>query len=188
MKKLLTLLFMVGLILGSPVARAEDTGKLITNKCRANLKYLNDAVEKFVEENDSALPAWSPYSNVKTMLLELKYLPRDPEPPTKNCKYYLVSLSRNDFQWYCDIHGTLEGDQTVTFNYHEHKFIAKTNSKYKNIKKYDDHTKELLRWTDYHPTPMEKLKYHYNKNPLTTIIMMVGGVFILIFVIKNVYQ
>ncbi|GAB4270731.1 MAG: hypothetical protein Kow0029_07770 [Candidatus Rifleibacteriota bacterium] len=188
MKKNAYCFLLIFLLMLSAHASAEDTGKLITNKCRANLKMLNEAVKKFVAENDSSLPAWSTYKNVKDMLLEIKYLPHDPVPPTKDCKYYLVAPSRHDFQWYCDIHGMLEGDKTITFNYHEHKITAKTNSRYLNIKKYADHTKDLLRWTEYNPTPMEKLKYHYNKNPMTTILLLIFGVLVIFFIYKNVFQ
>lgn len=188
MKKLIVYLLLAGFFCCQSPAYALDTGKLLTNKCRANLKMLNEAVNKYVEEKDTGLPAWSPYDNVKTMLLEIKYLPKDPIPPTKDCKYYLVSLTSKDHQWYCDIHGMLEGDQTITFNYHEHKIMAKTNSRYLNVKKYKDHTKDLLRWTEYNPTPTEKLRYQYNKDPLTTVVMMVLGVFLVIFIYKNVFQ
>lgn len=187
MQNKIIFLFLLLLCFSLPV-QAVDTGKLLTNQCRANLKMLNDAVAKFLSENDSALPAWSPYENVKTMLLEIKYLPKDPELPTKDCKYHFVSLSTHDYQWYCDLHGMLEGDKSVTFNYHEHKFTAKTNSRYQNIKKYKDHMQNLLRWTEYNPTPVEKLKYHYNKNPATTIALFVIAAIALLFVYKNVFH
>ncbi|MGM0600059.1 MAG: hypothetical protein ACQETH_09620 [Candidatus Rifleibacteriota bacterium] len=166
---------------------AVDTGKVFAGKCRDNLKYLNDAVQKFVNENDTSLPAWSTYENVKTMLLGLEYLPRDPVPPTKDCKYFLVSNSRDDFQWYCALHGVLDGDKTISFHYHEHRTVAKTSSRYMKIEKYKDHTKDLLRWTNYYPTPMERLKYQYNKNPLTTVIIVVFAVLVLFFIYRNLF-
>lgn len=188
MKKMMIFLLLAAALLLNGTAEAIDTGKLLTNQCRTNLKMLNEATAKFLRENDSALPAWSPYKNAKDMLLEIKYLPKDPVPPTKDCEYFLVSLSTNDYQWYCNIHGTLEGDKSVTFNYHEHKFIAKTNSRYQIIRKYDDHVTNLLRWTEYKPTAKEKLIYQYNKNPTTTILIVVIGCIALIFIYKNVFQ
>lgn len=188
MKKLLKTLTLLVFMFLCHSGQAIDTGKLLTNQCRANLKMLNDATAKFVSENESALPAWSPYKNIKDMLFEIKYLPKDPVPPTKDCKYFFLSLSRNDYQWYCDLHGTIDGDKSITFDYHEHKIIAKTNSRYDHIKKYKDHVQNLLRWTDYRPTPTEKLKYQYNKNPTTTVVIMIVGIIILFFIYKNVFQ
>lgn len=188
MKKSLPVLLIVMLLAVAGSAWAADTGKLLTNKCRANLKYLNEATEKFLKENDSSLPAWSPYRSVKDMLLEMKYLPTDPVGPTKDCEYFLVSLNSNDFQWYCNVHGTLEGDKSVTFNYHEHKFTAKVTSRYEVVQKYKEHSANLLRWTEYIPTPKEKLLYQYNKNPVTTILIMVAGLVILFVVYRTVFQ
>ncbi|MEW6712367.1 MAG: hypothetical protein AB1403_21285 [Candidatus Riflebacteria bacterium] len=188
MKKLHLMLAFCLLAVFSAGVHAIDTGKLLTNQCRANLKMLNEATEKFLKENESSLPAWSPYKSVKDMLLEIKYLPKDPEPPTKDCKYFLVSMSSHDYQWYCDVHGLIDGDKSITFDYHEHKFTAKTSSRYMNVKKYKDHVQNLLRWTEYKPTPTEKLKYQYNKNPTTTIALVVFGVIALFLIYRNVTQ
>jgi hypothetical protein len=187
MKKFLLILLLASLFVSAQPLWAVDTGKLLTNECRANLKMLNKATEKFVAENDSGLPAWSTYKNVRDMLLEIKYLPKDPVPPTKDCTYFLVSLNTNDFHWYCNLHGTLEGDKTITFNYHEHKIMAKTNSRYLVIDKYKDHTRDLLRWTEYSPTLAEKIKYNYNKNPTTTMVLVILGVLVIFFIYKNVF-
>ena len=70
--------------------------------------------------------------------------------------------------------------------YHEHRLMGKTTSRYGNIEKYRDHVKDMLRWTEYNPTPVEKLKYQYNMNPLTTVLLAIGGAFLLIFVYRNV--
>lgn len=165
---------------------AEDTGKLITNKCRANLKMLNDGTARFLAENDAGLPFWGNYDTILASLIDSKYFASKPEAPTRDCKYNLVSVSRDDYQWYCDIHGVLEGEKTVTFRYHEHRLMGKTTSRYANIQKYRDHVKDLLRWTEYAPTPVEKLKYHYNMNPLTTIILGIVGVIVMFLIYRNV--
>ncbi|MDD3148443.1 MAG: hypothetical protein PHD82_14210 [Candidatus Riflebacteria bacterium] len=185
MKKLLKFILMIALCCSCQTTSAEDTGKLINNRCRANLKALNEGTAKFLAENDSGLPSWANFDTISSSLIDKKYLSK-PEPPTRDCKYFLVSVSRDDYQWYCDLHGVLEGEKTVTFMYHEHRLMGKTTSRYAKIEKYRDHTLELLRWTDYHPTPVEKLKYHYNSNPLTTIILGIVGIILLIFVYRNV--
>jgi hypothetical protein len=181
-------LFLCVFILIAQSAFAIDTGKLITNECRANLKMLNEVTKKYLEENDSGLPAWSTYKNVKDMLIGVKYLPKDPVPPTRDCQYYLVSLGTHDFQWYCNLHGVIDGDKTITFNYHEHKIMAKTSSRYMQIEKYEKHTNDLLRWTEYNPTISEKLKYNYNKNPVTTVFIAVFVVMVIWFIYRNVFQ
>jgi hypothetical protein len=170
----------------STVIHADDTGKVITNQCRQNLKMLNEGTRKFLQESDSAIPIWGKYETIKSSLIDYNYYPKDPVPPTRDCHYYLVSTSRDDFQWYCDLHGVLEGEKTITFRYHEHQLMAKTSSRYANIPKYADHVKDLLRWTEYNPTPVEKLKFYYNMNPMTTVIGLVGGFLLLLFIYRNV--
>lgn len=184
-KKLLTVLLTIALCWLSQTVTAEDTGKIINNRCRANLKALNDSTAKFLAENDSGLPSWANFDTISSSLIDKKFLPR-PESPTRDCKYYLVAVSREDYQWYCDLHGVLEGEKTVSFMYHEHRLMGKTTSRYSNIAKYKEHVKDLLRWTDYHPTPVEKLKYHYNSNPLSTFLLAIGGIVLLIFIYRNV--
>ncbi len=186
MKKTLLLLLLVFMCLTTHDLRAEDTGKVINNRCRANLKMLNEATAKFLAENDSGLPSWANHQTVTMSLIDRKYFAEQLVPPTRDCKYYLVAVSREDYQWYCDLHGVLEGEKTVTFMYHEHRLMGKTTSRYANIEKYREHVKDMLRWTEYSPTPMEKLKYQYNMNPLTTILLAIGGVGLLIFVYRNI--
>ena len=67
--------------------RAEDTGKLINNKCRANLKMLNEATAKFLAENDSGLPSWANHQTVTMSLVDRKYFAEELVPPTRDCKY-----------------------------------------------------------------------------------------------------
>lgn len=187
LKKSLVLITLISMFmfLNLSVTHAEDTGKLINNKCRANLKMLNEGTAKFLAENDSGLPFWSNYDTVLASLIDSKYFAGKPELPTRDCKYYLVSVSREDYQWYCDLHGVLEGEKTITFRYHEHRLMGKTTSRYSNIEKYRDHVKDLLRWTEYTPTPVEKLKYHYNMNPASTILLGIFALFILFVIYRN---
>lgn len=185
MNKNRLLIFLMFFCLFLEAAGAEDTGKVINNKCRANLKALNEATAKFLAENDSGLPFWANYQTVSTSLIDSKYLPTKLEAPTRDCKYNLVATSRDDYQWYCDLHGVINGEKSVTFMYHEHRLMGKTTNRYQNIEKYREHVKDLLRWTEYHPTPTEKFKFYYNMNPLSTLIFAIGGIMVLIFVWRN---
>jgi hypothetical protein len=56
------------------------------------------------------------------------------------------------------------------------------------IEKYEKHTNDLLRWTEYNPTISEKLKYNYNKNPVTTVFIAVFVVMVIWFIYRNVFQ
>ncbi|NCB37763.1 MAG: hypothetical protein EOM80_03250 [Erysipelotrichia bacterium] len=184
--RMISLAASIIIVLSAPLT-AEDTGKLLTGKCRQNLKILNDGTDKFLAENNLGLPFWGNLATIKNSLIDDKYFTGTIEPPTKDCQYFLVSNSRDDYQWYCNLHGVMEGEKTISFRYHEYRITAKTTSRYENIDKYSDHIKELLRWTEYQPTPMEKLKYHYNMNPLTTTLMGIVGIFLLIIVWRNLF-
>jgi len=172
-------------VAGTSSVMAADTGKVITNQCRQNLKMLNEITQKFVERTNEHLPPWANYATVKSSLLNYDDLPQDPVAPTPDCKYNLISNSREDFQWYCNLHGVLDGEKTITILYHEHQIMAKTASRYMNNKRYKDHNSDLLRWTEYAPTPGERFKYHYNMNPLSTILVMCGVLLILIIVYRS---
>lgn len=188
MKTYLKLVFMLAVMLftaGVLSLSADDTGKVITNQCRQNLKMLNEVTEKFVKETSDHLPPWARYETVKSSLMSFDYLPKDPVGPTLDCKYYLVSNSRDDFQWYCGLHGVIDGEKTITFQYHEHRTMAKTSSRYMTNKRYKEHTSDLLRWTEYTPTPVERFKYHYNMNPLSTILLLSGLLVVTLFVYRN---
>lgn len=184
---LIAIMLLTGLLVvaGNSSVMAADTGKLITNQCRQNLKMLNEITEKFVKDTGDHLPPWAQYKTVKSSLMSFDYLPKDPVGPTPDCKYYLVSNSRDDFQWYCGLHGVLEGEKTITFQYHEHRIMAKTTSRYMNNSRYKDHTSDLLRWTEYTPTPVERFKYQYNMNPLSTILLLSGLFVVFLFVYRN---
>ncbi len=172
-------------ILFVPPASALDTGKIITNQCRQNLKMLKERTQKFLDENEDGLPMWASYDVVKSTLIGHNYFPDDPVSPTRDCVYNVVSVGGGDFQWVCNIHGVLDGEKTITFRYHEHRIIAKVSARYDSVPKYKDHVKDLYRWTNYSPTAMEKIKFYYNMNPLTTIILLIGGVLLMFFVYRN---
>ncbi len=186
MKRIVKLLLLSFLCLTLQAVLAEDTGKLINNKCRANLKTLNEGTAKFLAEKDLGLPMWANLETVTSSLIDQKYFAEKIEPPTRDCKYNLVAVSRDDYQWYCDLHGVLEGEKSVTFMYHEHRLMGKTSKRYENIPRYKEHVKDMLRWTEYQPTPGEKLRYQYNSSPITTIIMCIFAVIVLIFIYRNV--
>lgn len=187
--KRLILLVAIGFFIGSCIpAFAIDTGKEITRKCRENLRSLNSITEKAIKEHDDkALPTWSPYSNVKTMILGIEYLPKDPVPPTKDCEYFIVSLGQNDFQWYCSLHGVLKGKTKLGFKYHQHYITGNIAPRYKVIKNYETHVKHLYEWTEYSPTLYESIQYRYNSNPITTIIILVLFGMATIFIYKSVF-
>lgn len=169
-------------------AFAVDTGKELTRKCRENLRNLNKITAKALKEHDDkTLPTWSPYSNVKTMILGVEYLPKDPVPPTRDCEYFLVNLGNNDYQWYCALHGVLKGKTKLGFKYHEHYITAKVAPRYKVIKNYQQHIKNLYEWTEYSPTLYESIQYRYNTNPITTILILVFAGIAFIFIYKNVF-
>jgi len=186
-KHLTAILLLAGLLVatGFHPLMAADTGKLITNQCRQNLKMLNETTARFLKDTNEQLPPWARYETVKSSLMSFDYLPKDPAQPTPDCKYFLISNSRDDYQWYCGLHGVLDGEKTITFLYHEHRIMAKTTERYMNNKRYKDHNSDLLRWTEYSPTPVERFKYHYNMNPLSTILIMSGIVLVILFVYRS---
>lgn len=188
MRKLLVVFVLLLAFCGGAASElsAEDTGKVLNGLCRQNLKILNEGTAKFLQENDQGLPMWGKYDTISSSLIGSKYFPKDPVGPTRDCKYYLVSVSRDDYQWYCSIHGLVDGEKNIVFQYHEHRLTAKTSSRYENIPKYAEHVRDLLRWTDYSPTAIEKFKYYYNTNPLTTVFFAVLGGLLLIFLYRNV--
>lgn len=177
MKKLYLLLLLALFV--SNTAFAVNTGKEITSKCRANLKQLNDITAKFLSKTNKDLLKWAPYKLVFSSLIPEDYIEKPIVSPSADCKYYLISIDNKDFQWYCDIHGVIDGDNNLSFRYHEHQMNAKTCSRYKINENYEKHCKDLLHWTEYTPTPKEFFLYHYNMNPKTTtilaVIIIVGG-------------
>lgn len=188
MKKILTILAILTVLLASEVF-AANPGKEINNKCRANLKALNSATADFLKSNRADLPKWAPYKLVFSSLIEpTKYLDKKIESPTPDCQYFLVSIDNNDYQWYCEIHGVLEGERTLTFRYHEHELSGKTCSRYMINENYEKHAQNLLHWTEYTPTPLETFKYHYNTNPLTTTILSVLFVVVAVVTIKQFFR
>lgn len=188
MRKHFILTFMIAVLMTTVTAMAQTTGQTINLKCRENLRMLNEATASYISGTRSpVLPSWTTYDNAKNMLLGMEYLPKDPEPPTENCKYFLVSSDLKNYQWYCSLHGVLEGDKTISFRYQEHKLQARTSSKFDGIRNYKLHTQDLLRWTEYRPSPMENLKYYYNSSPVTTIVIVIMAFLLLVYFYRQIF-
>ena len=170
------------------ISYAKDESKILTAKCRSNIEALNAATSKFIKDHPgTGLPTWSTYDNMKTMILGVKYLPKDPVPPTKDCEYCFVSLGPNNFQWYCNLHGVIRGSKEVSFYYHQYRFTARIDPEYKMVKSYQKHIKSLYEWTEYYPTIYERFQYKYNQNPISTIATLCFAGIVIIFIYKNVF-
>ena len=185
MKKIKYILLLVSVFISS-ILFAANPSKEINNKCRQNLKLLNEATEKMLQDKKNyKLQTWSTYNQAITNFLDSdKYLDgKKIVGPTPDCEYYLVSINDNDFQWLCNLHGVIDGNTVYTLRYHEFQLQGKSNKKYEVNENYENHVKEMLRWTEYTLTPKEFIKYHYNMNPiLTTVIsiVLVVGSFLLL--------
>ncbi|MBF0498663.1 MAG: hypothetical protein HQM09_00905 [Candidatus Riflebacteria bacterium] len=166
---------------------AVDPSNDKARACRDNLKMMRDAVEKYMKNERSDLPTWSKFDDMYTMFLTNKYLPQKPVLPTSDCRYFFVMKSHDVYDWYCDLHGVLTGDERVTFRYHEFQFTGLINSKYLEISKYREHAENLRRWIRYSPTLVENIKFNYTQNPTTTLIFVLLGLGFVIFVLKNVF-
>lgn len=187
MKKSLLLLIIVLIYLNSTTVLAENTGRIINNKCSNNLKTLNEATKQLLENHQYELPQWRSFEAFYEDSDLYKHLKEKPISPTVDCRYFLVSLNKNDYQWCCDLHGVVNGDKTVSFMYHEHATVGKINSKYEEIEEYSGHAKTMLHWTNYQQTFTEYLKYNYNMNPITTIISIIGVLIIAFVVYRTIY-
>lgn len=187
MKNNLLLLFIALILLNSATAFAENTGRIINNKCISNLKNLNQATKKMLENHSYELPRWRAFEAFYKDTSLHEHLEEKPSSPTVDCRYFLVSLSKNDYQWCCDLHGVMSGDQTVSFMYHEHASVGRINSKYEQIEEYNGHVKTMLHWTNYRQTFTEYLKYNYNMNPITTILVIIGVGVVGIIVYRTIY-
>ena len=179
--------FITALLFSPFKALASDPSNEKQRACRENLKIMHEAVEKFMKNERTDLPTWSKLDDIYTMFLTGKYLPSKPVSPTSDCRYYFLMKNREIFDWYCDLHGCLSGDERVTFRYHEYQFTGLINSKYMDISKYKEHAENLRRWTRYSPTLVENIKFHYTQNPTTTILAVILGLAFLWFVFKNVF-
>lgn len=175
------------LVLALPTASfCRDGGRELTNACRSNLEKLNKITATYIENHpNQILPPWSNMDTFITMIVGPEYLERPPETPTAHCGYNLVFLNRQQFDWYCDLHGVLEGDRRLTIPYHEFEIHAFTDSRYETIRNYQEHTRDLLRWTQYRRSPIEMLKYHYNRSPTATIVISSIGLLIFIYVYRQ---
>lgn len=166
---------------------SREPGFEITKECRANLKMLNDTTAKYINDGNYNLPNWGTLESIRVMCFGAKYLPSIPKPPTLDCEYYFIMKDLNHYDWYCNIHGLLGGDKAYTFRYHEYQFTAYIKTLYLYSDKYRQHQENIIRWTNYNPTLMENIKFHYKRNPLYTTILIIGGFLFLIFVYRNIF-
>ncbi len=174
-------LFLTGMLQGADPSFEKN------RECRANIKMLNEATEKFFQENQQELPLWADFEQVYTMVLTTKYVPKKPVPPLPDCGYFLMYRNPKDFSWYCNLHGMNSGDESISFRYHEYRFTAHVQTKYLTHPKYKSHYDELNRWTSYSPTLVENLKFHYNRNPSSTIVLVLIAVAVLWFLVRNLF-
>lgn len=170
------------------VAVAREPGFELVIECRKNLRLLKEATQKYLDDGNVMLPAWDSFANVKGIILTMKYLPQDPVKPTEDCEYFIIRNQDSDqFDWYCDLHGLLEGDRTITFRYHEYQFSSKVNTIYMSEPKYKVHADNLLRRVNYSPTLVENIKFRYRKSPTTTIIIVIVGLWAGYFALRNFF-
>lgn len=168
-------------------SEAADPGYELAKACRSNLATLREATEKCIESGVKEFPTWAKFRDVRTMILTSRFLAKDPKPPTLDCEYFLIFKDPKNFDWYCNLHGLVGGDQSTTFRYHEFQFTAYTSSKYLGNPKYKTHADNLLRWASYEPTAVENFKYHYARNPMTTLIIAGIGLFFCLYIFRNIF-
>ena len=165
----------------------QRTGHTITRDCRKNMKEMKEAIEAYMAAGNQNVPTWDSFEHIYTMLLSCKFMKKKPKPPTPDCEYFFIYKDKAHYDWYCSLHGTLSGDKSQTFRYHEFEITAKTSSIYKGNKKYDQHVKNLVRWGSYSPTLMENVIFHYRRNPTITLIIVIVGLACVYFVYKNIF-
>lgn len=190
MKKLIYTAIIALLLIVNSVF-AANPGKEINNKCRSNLKKLNSATDELLKtRSDIILPRWITYKQATETFLDVdKFLDgKEIKGPTMDCRYFLISKSNKDYQWLCDIHGLLDGDKTISFRYREYQLQGKTSERYMDNNNYKQHVQNLLRWTEYSPTPLELYKYHYNMNPITTTILTIVILVASFFTLKTFFK
>lgn len=180
---LIALMILAGLC----VSEAADPGYEIARACRANLNMLRDATEKRIQSGFTEFPTWAKMSDIRTMILTGRYLPAEIIPPTLDCEYFLVFKNPKTFDWYCNLHGLVGGDGSTTFRYHAYQFTAYTSSKYMNISKYKTHTDNIIGWASYEPTAVENFRYHYARNPMTTLLLTGLGIFTCLYILKSLF-
>jgi len=181
---------MVGVLLSlAMVGWAADPSYEKTNACRNNLKNLKGALEKALKaRSDLELPKWGPMEDVFNLALAGTHLPQKPVGPTLDCRYFLVCKNRQTWDWLCDLHGTLDGGESLTFRYHEFQFTAKVNRQYEDVVQYKQHLERMRSWLSYSPSVMESLKFRYQQNPTTAVILAVLGVVVILFIYRNVFE
>lgn len=189
--KRIKILILILLVLFSSIVFAANPSKEINNKCRQNLKILNEATAKMLaQKEDYRFQAWTSYKQAISSFLEPdKYLDgKKIEGPTPDCEYYLVSMNKDEHQWLCNLHGVIDGDSIISLKYHEYQLQGKTNKKYMTNENYAKHVKEMLRWTEYTLTPKEFIKYHYNMNPIVTTVATIFLIVVSYLLLKSFFK
>ena len=190
MKKIRTIIILI-LVLFSSISFAANPSKEINNKCRKNIKLLNEGTALAIKQNSNInIPKWGSLKQaLSTFLDKEKHLEgKEIVGPTPDCEYYIVSLSKEDYQWLCNLHGVIEGNQNLTLQYHEFLLSGKTNSKYESNENYKKHMNEMIRWTEYTLTPKEFLKFHYNQNPIVTTVLSIIIVIVSFVLLKSFFK
>lgn len=168
-------------------SEAADPGYELAKACRANLTMLREATEKCLKSGFKEFPTWGKMEDIRTMILTGRFLQKQPQPPTLDCEYFLIFKDPTSFDWYCNLHGLVGGDTSTTFRYHEFQFTTYTSSKYMNNAKYKTHADNLLRWASYDPTAVENFKYHYARNPMTTLLIAGFALLFVIYIFKSIF-
>ncbi len=189
MKKIGFILLLMSMFITS-ILFADNPSKEINNKCRQNLKLLNSATAEMLKEKGQEIHSWTSMTQFNKMFLDFnKFLDiKKIVGPTPSCEYYLVYLSKDDYQWLCNLHGVLDGNHTLSLKYHEYQLQGKTCDRYKSIKEYEKHTKEMLTWTEYTLTPKEFFKYQYNTNPIMTTVITIVLVIVSFALLKSFFK
>ncbi len=166
-----------------------DLGFEIVKSCRKNMIMLREGTEKCIKETHPEIPIdVTPFDQVYTMVLTGKYIPQKPGSPTIDCKYSLVYKSPDNWDWFCAIHGVINGNETLTIPYHEFEFTVPFNTNFLEMKKYKSHFDNVMNWTMYSRTLNEAIKFHYRKNPTTTLIMVIVGAAFVWYVYRSIFD
>lgn len=173
------------LLVAAPQVSALTPSAEVNQKCMANLEKLAATLKKFLAEGGKTeLPE---YLNMKEIsrILGAKYLPQPPQGIVHDCAYFLMFKNANAFDFCCNVHGCLRGDDKISIRYYEYGFTPQINSRWKQNSKYNEHIEYLRRWSVYSPTVVERLKFNYGNNPSTTIVIVVFGLIVLWFLYRS---
>ena len=190
MKKIRTIIILI-LVLFSSISFAANPSKEINSKCRKNIRLLNTGTALAIKQNSNInIPKWGSLKQaLSTFLDKEKHLEgKEIVGPTPDCEYYIVSLSKDDYQWLCNLHGVIDGEHSVSLQYHEYLLQGKTCKKYESNENYKKHLKDMIRWTEYTLTPKEFFMFHYNQNPIVTTVLSIILVVVSFILLKSFFK